>query len=231
MKQIALSAEPELESGAHWNLQRDMCDMHKLTVVAGDRSVRVAHSKDANSNAYVYLEWDGCALVRAAVDPSNLGRVLKHWLLARESLSKVGAVHPNVKVLRFAWFCEEGRGVEEDFLVSWYNLESFYMEDYMEKPLFEHASVALQFIASLRRLGFDRSLRAGQSLWGMIVSRSRWDGLKTGQVFIMLDFQRDHVELSGRLKKRVVKSVICQEPEASAEVISLLQELAAHPID
>jgi hypothetical protein len=65
----------------------------------------------------------------------------------------------------------------------------------------------------------------------MILSRSRRQGLKAGQVFVMFDFQPDHVKLTGQLTRRSLESVVCRAPVPSAEVISVLRELEACPID
>jgi hypothetical protein len=114
----ALRAEPELESGAHWTLQREMCDLHKLTLAAGERSVKVTFYGD-NENPDAYLEWDGCVVADARVDPPKFGGLLKQWLLEQHEPSDLVPQHPNLKVRPVARFYEEGRGVEGEFLLSW----------------------------------------------------------------------------------------------------------------
>jgi hypothetical protein len=221
----AMTAKPELEAGTQSILQRDMCDLHRLTLVAGDRSVVVTfYGKNENPDAY--LRWDGCIVAQARVVPSEFGSLLERWLIARELPSELTAYHHYVRVRPVARFYEAGRGVEGEFIVSWDELETFYRESQ-----FSQSSFALQFLASLRKHGFDRTLRAGQSLWRTIVSRSRRHGLASGQVSVMFDFQVDHVKVSGTLANRTVDEVAHYAPEAPQEVVSLLRDLEAHPID
>jgi len=46
------------------------------------------------------------------------------------------------------------------------------MEGVYEGSRFPPRTMVLPFIAELRRAGYDRKLRAGQSIWSLIVSRS-----------------------------------------------------------
>jgi hypothetical protein len=67
--------------------------------------------------------------------------------------------------------------LEQEFVESWNNMEWFFGsgEIWPKRP------DVLEFIARLRRMGYDRKLRAGQSLDIFVLSRSRKHGLRPEQ--------------------------------------------------
>lgn len=83
-----------------------------------------------------------------------------------------------VQIGQLARYYEEGRPVEGEFLVSWDEVEKFY------RRLPPPAEKMLQLIADMRQAGYDKMLRAGTSLWRLVVSRSRRHGLRTDQPWI-----------------------------------------------
>jgi hypothetical protein len=67
--------------------------------------------------------------------------------------------------------------LEEDFLESWNRMEWFFGSG----EIWPKTPDVMEFIAMLRRTGYDRKLRAGQSLDIFMVSRSRKHGLRPEQ--------------------------------------------------
>lgn len=222
--QAALAEQPLLERAAQWKIDRIGCDLHDLTILVEDRMVEVKfYGKNDNPDAY--FQWEGCTLAKWRVDPPLLGNLMVRWLVEREAPTDLNN-QLNVDVYPVASFYEQGRGVEGEFLLSWDHLESFYRQSQ-----FPQSAFAQRYIASLRQRGFDASLRAGQSLWRTIVSRSRRHGLRDDQAFVMLDFQADQVTVTGQIAGRDLQPLTCNKSEVSPEVLSLLRELAACSID
>jgi hypothetical protein len=65
--------------------------------------------------------------------------------------------------------------IEEEFLESWDFIERF-VADLSAYPDYKSGKQMLELITRLRALGYDRKLRAGQSLTTLILSRSRKHG-------------------------------------------------------
>lgn len=81
---------------------------------------------------------------------------------------------------------EEGRGVEGEFVESWDRIEKFYAE-----MNFPPAEEIRSLIKAMREKGYDRTLRAGQSMYTLMLSRSRRHGLRQGQPHIAFQFRAD----------------------------------------
>ncbi|WP_442267390.1 hypothetical protein ACSIGC_06865 [Tenacibaculum sp. ZS6-P6] len=64
---------------------------------------------------------------------------------------------------------------KNDFIESWDLIEQFYRRyPDKEEPFTKDA---LKLIKKMRRLGLDEELRAGQSLWFLLLSRNRFHGI------------------------------------------------------
>ena len=81
-------------------------------------------------------------------------------------------------------FYEQGRGIEGEFIGSWCSVERFY-QSVQADPF---ALPVLNLISQLRAAGYERTLRAGTSLFSLVLSRSRRHGLRRGQAFIAFFF-------------------------------------------
>jgi hypothetical protein len=67
--------------------------------------------------------------------------------------------------------------LEQEFVQSWNHMEWFFGSGEIWPKMVD----VVDFIATLRRTGYDRHLRAGQSLEIFVVSRSRKHGLRPEQ--------------------------------------------------
>jgi hypothetical protein len=114
--------------------------------------------------------------------------------------------------------------VEKDFMASWdWSQQYFAM-------LFEswgRNDRALQFMADLRRAGYDRRLRAGQSLNLFMVSRSRRYGLREDQPWVGFFFYANVMNVQERRNVVLKDAAVC----LSSEVETVLARLQNHPID
>jgi hypothetical protein len=124
--------------------------------------------------------------------------------------------------------------IEQAFLLSWDGIERFYTSilnrhgwEYMAwlKPI-------LDLISELSSRGYDRKLRAGQSVATFIVSRSRKDGLRQEQACLRIELNGKggtwvdyHEHPDNRIQFEQDRVELTPELEA------LLERLAAQPVD
>ncbi len=83
--------------------------------------------------------------------------------------------------------CDAVNPLDRDFIQSWERMEEFFGWMLARVPWKDRV---LQFIAELRQAGYDRKLRAGQTIDIFIVSRSRHHGLRPDQSRVAFYFIR-----------------------------------------
>ena len=74
--------------------------------------------------------------------------------------------------------------LEPEFIQSWEQVQQFYRSDYNSWL----RSIVWRFIAVLRKAGYDRKLRAGQSMHSLVLSRSRRTGLSPKRPLVSFEF-------------------------------------------
>ncbi len=120
----------------------------------------------------------------------------------------------------------EAKAIEEEFLRSWERMEIFFAEDNMP-----WMTQMLPLIRALRTRGYDRKLRAGQSMVTFIVSRSRENGLRDGQPSLAFDITAQR-GISAHLRgEHVSRIMTVDRVEITPEIEELLIPLLAYPID
>jgi hypothetical protein len=70
--------------------------------------------------------------------------------------------------------------IELDFKKSWDDIEEFYIDLFTHKG-WDYVKPIQNVIKLLRTLGYDKLLRAGQSIYMLVLSRSRHWGLRNEQ--------------------------------------------------
>src|SRR5207245_11075726 len=110
------------------------------------------------------------------------------------------------------------------FIESCDRIEQFYRE--MELP---PAASVRAFVAEMRRHGFDRTLRAGQSLYTLMLSRSRRHGLRLGQPHIAFHFRDQEMDIFVKIVGE--RTISVSEIALSNEVEALLKQLEVITID
>jgi hypothetical protein len=215
---------PELAKAAPGELQHDMCDIYYLWFRGLDRSCQISFygNKELPVAAFYY---DDCELFRfQAGDRSRLAAVLKRWLCDRAMPSALRTEFPGIEIGELADYYEQGNPIEGEFVKSWDSIERFY--DDMHFPFVPKVR---NLIAEMRQKGYDKSLRAGQSLWSLIVSRSRRHGLRHDQPMIAFCFGNDGMEVHASLDEQV--TVKCQQIGFAPKIDALLKKLEATDID
>lgn len=216
-------SRPALRAAAV-EVRHQMCDMNELCVTSSDRACEVSYY-GKNPTPDASFQWDGCELFRFRVDdPMSFGAVLERWLIDRAMPSAMSASFPWLRLDAVARYYEEGRPVEGEFLASWDGIERFYRG--LDWPF---AGAVHALVADIRRAGYDRVLRAGQSLWSLVVSRSRRHGLRADQPSIAFEFGKAGMNLYVNIGdvERCPVPVIALTPDVEA----LLRRLVSVAID
>lgn len=150
---------------------------------AGERSSKV-DGYTYEDIAHVEFYWDECLQFSIQTgDTVLLARLLGRWLCDNAMPSVIQSEFPSVALRSIAAYYEQGRGLEGEFIESWDHVEDFYKR--IQHPF---ASQVLNFIQQLRSAGYERTLRAGTSLFSLLVSRSQRYGLRLDQPYIGFSF-------------------------------------------
>jgi hypothetical protein len=121
--------------------------------------------------------------------------LIKRWVYDEALPSRLAQEYDGLDVGPLASYYEAGNGIEGEFILSWDGIVAFYER----LPRFPHTAAVLAMIAQMRKNGFDRTLRAGQSMFTFIVSRSRRYGLQRHHPHVLFHFLHDGMEIVARL--------------------------------
>lgn len=197
------------------------------------------HFSGRNHLLQVICHWDQCTLFSFTADDwsalaalrrwlrgddwTTLGAVLKRWLCDNAAPSTMRKEFRWLEIGKLADFYENSNPVEGEFIVSWDQIEQFYARNPHDK-----SARVPRLIAELRRAGFDRKLRAGQSMWTFLLSRSRRHGLRPEQPCIRFEFNFREgtmdVVSSGPKKKHIRGITIAMSTRIEQALVSLASE-------
>ena len=166
-----IARHPELGRIARHSPHQFTLGDHVLMFKTSDRSCRLGfHGREESPD--VFFQWDDCVMCRTRIgDVPRVSAMLKRWLRDMAMPSEMAAEFPELEVEPVARYYEQGRPVEGEFLLSWDWIERYYQSS--DWPPRHRCEPILALIAEIREAGFDRLLRAGQSLLSLCVSRSR----------------------------------------------------------
>jgi hypothetical protein len=214
---------PQLEEPVINDVEHRLEDIYYLWFRLGDRSCCISFY-GRNEFPDAVFHWDECEQFRfKADDRSRLADVLKRWIADRAMPSAMRAEFPWLEIKRVADYYEQGKPIEGEFIQSWNDTERFYTE--ME---FSWGQEVRDFIRQMRARGHDRTLRAGQSMWSFILSRSRRHHLKPGQPSIAFSFGEHGIGAIVDFGEE--KELSFQKIELTPEIDALLHELEAKDI-
>ncbi|TWU28987.1 DsbA family protein [Novipirellula artificiosorum] len=166
-----------------WNQHLKFTGHHRSCLLVPDDRVSLPSAR---------FFWDNSFLFSFDVDDTyQLAIVLNRWLGDNAMPSALRKEFPWLEIGTLADYYEQGRPVEGEFLQSWDEmLNEFYG---LPAELVEgHFAVnACRLLTAMRSRGYDRRLRAGQSLWTLILSRSRRHGLREEQQAIAFMFHEE----------------------------------------
>jgi hypothetical protein len=142
------------------------------------------------------FSWDDTLLFeRHADDTLPMFLLIKRWVYDEALPSRLVQEYDGLDVGPLAPYYEAGNGIEGEFILSWDDIVEFYQG----LRRFPQTDAVLAMIAQMREMGFDRTLRAGQSMTRCILSRSRRHGLRRHQPHIRFDFSEDGMDVIARV--------------------------------
>ncbi len=148
-----------------------------------NRNCRIYYYGYEPNPRYIF-KWDDCIIFEtSSSDIKRLCTLITKWVFEKAMPSTLKVEFPEIDFGKLAEYYEKGNGVEGEFILSWDEIENFYREINLDKK-----PDILQLINQMRERGFDRTLRAGQSLYTFIVSRSRRHGLRANQGSVSFSF-------------------------------------------
>jgi len=224
IREHVLKSFPRLATSARNVLSVAGSGVSHLWFRTDARSVHL-HFPSRRQAPEAIFHWDHCELFRfEASDRDALAAVLTRWLADDAPPSKMSKEFPWLHIRPLASYYENGNPVEGEFLESWDMTERVY-----EGSRFPPRSLILPFIADLRRAGYDRKLRAGQSIWSLIVSRARRPRLRPEQPLVSFQFRETTMEVfsSNHGEERISVVPI----EVTDTVQRVLERLTEQPID
>jgi hypothetical protein len=214
---------PELLSTTSQELRNRYGECRDLWFLAQDRACHL-YFYHGEASPRAEFEWDECPIFQfTASDIPMLAAVLARWLCERVLPSAIAAEFPSIEMSDVARYYEEGRPIEGEFIVSWKCIDRLYREDF---PQLEQVP---EFLHQLRAAGFDKTLRAGQSMTTLIVSRSRRHGMRSGQPSIAFRFGQCGMTVVARLG--ILEKFSVDRVELTARIHGLLKRLEAMSID
>ena len=172
------------------------------------------------------FQWDKCRLFEVQQnDLILMAKVIKRWLIDKIQPSKLESQFDWIKVSDLARYYERGEGIKGEFIESWNNIEKFYsrFDDHFKTKM-----LVIDLIRELRQKGFDERLRAGQSLYHFILSRSRRHGLISGQIFLKLVFNTEKNDMF--VRDSVGQQILSGEIEFSTKLETILNNISKEEI-
>lgn len=213
---------PSLRSGVESEIEDRGGGYHILHFRAGDRACVIEAGGDRLIHAA--FVWDDRPLFASRFEESKpLSDLLKRWVADRAMPSEMRREFPSLEIDKLADYYERGVPLEGEFVRSWDAIEVFYREDGGD-----YFASARAFIRAMREAGYDRVLRAGQSMSIMGLSRSRDQGLRDDQPRLWFEFNREEMDVdanfaSGGLKGHPIR--------LTEEVQQLLNALAGQSFE
>lgn len=223
----AIAAEPELQRTSVAELIRHAGDICTLLFRGSGRSCKVSfYGKGKWPDAK--FSWDECQLFQyQPKDTAQFAAVLKAWICDWLMPSAMRSEFPWLTIGELADYYEAGSPVEGEFIKSWDGMEEFY-----EDTRCPFSAEVKHFMCAMRDKGYDRTLRAGQSLWSLILSRSRRHGMRGDQPSVVFQFHENGMIVVDRLEnhRKGAKSQSLQIA-LTPEIEALLERLESKPVD
>lgn len=208
---------PELKNTIR-NIKRDICDSYSYEIISKNRNCKLTLIEPSQFSFYV----DETKLFEPKLDFPQLAEIIKLWLVDELMPSKIEAKFEDLDLGELAKYYEKGKLIEGEFIRSWDFIEEFYGRT-------ENGNYAINFIKTIMDKGFTKTLRAGQSLYSFILSRSRRWGLREEQKCII--FQFNFKILSMKMYNIDNKMFYFDKIEYNTEIENALKDLEREAIN
>jgi hypothetical protein len=199
IKDDIISFYPELLNAEKIEVIADHFYSYHLHIALTERSCSVYVNGYTGESVYKF-KWDGNFIFETLIpDTARMGLLIKQWVVDAEKPSVLSSIFTDIDFGELAEYFEKGNPFEGEFLKSWNGVEEFYKE--VNLPI---KPQIMQLIKTMREKGFDKTLRAGTSLYDLILSRSRRHGLSQEQAWVRFSFHYIKSVMEVRTSKKEV---------------------------
>lgn len=209
--------------------EQSWSDFYDYTVSNGDKSIKYYVECDENlqKNGFGFkFLWDECAVFYAYNDDlMKFDGLIKEWLINQQNPSILKSKYPWIDLYNVAEYYERGEGLLGEYIESWNKVEKFYLED-----TYRSTDKIIEFIRTIRKDGYDKEFRAGNSLNSMILSRSRRHGLSENQAYLSFWFGEDGINIYTDIYSNINEPIFHKGIYLSDEIRSMLDELKSTEI-
>lgn len=175
---------PQLATISQNSVVEESFSFYSLWFGNDNRNCRIYYYGYEPNPRYIF-KWDDCVIFEtSSSDIKRISTLITKWVFDKAMPSTLKVEFPEIDFGKLAEYYEKGNGIEGEFILSWDEIEKFYCEMNIGKK-----NEILQLIKKMRGKGFDRTLRAGQSLYTFILSRSRRQGLRANQDSVSFSFE------------------------------------------
>jgi|GEM_PF-1063082 len=227
LRDDVFTMQPDLLRSCETELRKHAADVYSLYFRGNGRSCRVSFY-GRNEWPDARFSWhDGQLFEYQTQDNTKFAAIVNAWIGDALAPSAMRTMFPWLTIGRLADYYEAGRPYEGKCVISWDTMEEFF-----DDSRFPLADQVLPFIRDMRSKGYERTLRAGQSLWSLVLSRSRSHGMRIDQPCVAFRFHKSGMTVSNGIEDRR-NPVTMEHAEIllTAEVDALLRQLEARPVD
>jgi hypothetical protein len=232
---------PELSELAKLEQEQELSEFCHLWFEHGDRRVYVCFWSNTQEIVNITGYWDKSSGLFGiqSHDRKFLAEIVKRWVCDRALPSEIRTEFPSVEMSTLADFYEQGNPIEGEFLQSWDFIERFY--ESQSKFYGESVNPMIELVKSIRKEGYDRKLRAGQSMMYLCLSRSRSHG-NMGKSHIVFRSRYEDVAPKGKgkssqhlrvtycAKGAIIEEFVEKEIALTDRIRKVLQKLSEQPI-
>lgn len=224
IKADIISFYPELLNADKIDIIDDHFNYYHLQVELNERSCSVYVNGYTGESVYKF-KWDGTFIFETLIpDTARMGLLIKQWVIDAEKPSVLQTIFTDIDFGELAARFEKGNPLEGAFLKSWDVVEEFY-----KRVNLAIQPQIMQLIKTMRSKGFDKTLRAGTSLFDFMLSRSRRHGLSQEQPWVRFSFHYIKSIMEVRTSK---KDVLTYDAVTYTDDIErILKTLEQLPID
>lgn len=226
IRDTVIARVPELASPAYSEFEYRGSGIYALIFRGKDRHCKISFYGNNKRYDGVFF-WDKSEMFRIqGVELNQFALILKHWIWSASMPSQMRVKFPWLEFKKVADYYEQGKPIEGDFMQSWDFIETFF-EDL--KTNYRFNPQVSELLIQMRDAGYDRTLRAGQSMTTLILSRSRHHGMSGEGAFISFDFSSNgmHITFHSKEKEKHQYQKIALTPSLN----TLLDRLVAMGID
>ena len=230
LHQVIVRLAPRLAKESEHQLSSRLSEFYSLNFLYKNRSCIIS-AADHFQNHLVSFKDDQVQICSfREKDPNIIARAINSWLLEHSPPTMLGREFDGLTFSEIAIYYEIGKPIIGEFIQSWNIVEQFFL--HINRKL--ESAQAYGLLTKMRLAGYDKTLRAGQSLMTLILSRSRRHGLQSDQPCMYFNFYDNEINVRCNFLDEGVqeyKFPYYSSKELSIELIDLLDKLVAFPIN